>query len=394
MAIPLVLAIFSGLVSLIWLSRHLQISRELGRDSALNPDSPGVAGPPPCLSVIVAARDEERNIRQCVRGWLRQDYPDFELIIVNDRSSDATAELAAQEAGSDRRFTLLNVEELPEGWCGKNHAMHMGVQAAVGRWLLFSDADVRQLSDRTLAVAVGHATDTDADLLTMLPNLAMESFWECVVQPACSGIMMVWFHPDKVNDPANPNAYANGAFMLFRRQAYDAVGGHEAVKGVICEDLALARRTKAAGKRLRVIRNRELYDVRMYSSFRQIWRGWTRILHGSFHTARRFIIAMLLILLVSLSPYAVAAVGLAMTAAGAQWPWWWLAAGATGAAAAALQLSAIWRFYPMTGARRSLFWTFPLGGILALGIIATAFTKLRKGATIAWRGHHYASKGS
>ncbi len=393
LAIILIVLTAGGL--LVWSSRHLMIARHRRESFSLSEACAPAGEVPerPLVSVVVAAKDEQDNIEACVRSMLRQDYPNFEMIVVNDRSTDRTAEIVEGIAAEDGRLRLINVRRLPEGWCGKNHAMHTGIADSRGEWLCMIDADCRQDSARTLWVALDYARQTGADLLSVLPNLEMHGFWENVVQPVCGGIMMIWFHPDKVNDPAKPHAYANGAFMLIRRSAYQRIGTHEAVKGEVNEDMHMAARVKAAGMKLRVVRNEGLYAVRMYSSLRGIVRGWSRIFFGTFGTLRRLSASLAVVLMVSLLPYAAAAFGLLASAAGAEPTWLFTLCGALGLATVAMQISVIFRFYRLIHARPALAWTYALGCLVSAAALLGAMTKLRRGATVTWRNTAY-SRGS
>lgn len=374
----------------VWASRHAMIRRERKRGFLLTERAPGAPQPAPRISVLVAAKDEEDCIEPCLRSLLAQDYGDFELIVCNDRSSDATPRIAERLAGEDGRLRLVNIEHLPPGWCGKNNAMQTGIALSDGEWICMTDADCRQLSTRTLSVAVRHALDSGADMLSVLPRLEMKTFWENVVQPVCSGVMMIWFSPDKVNDPARPNAYANGAFILIRRDAYQAVGTHEAVKDCLNEDMHMARLAKRRGLKLLVVRSSGLYVVRMYTSLRRIVRGWSRIFFGTFGTLKRLSISLAAILAMGLLPYGAAAAGLAGAAGGAQPAWAWWTLGGAALAACTLQLAAIWRFYRLIGARAGLFWTYPLGSAVAAWALVLSLTKLRRGASVVWKSTPYA----
>jgi cellulose synthase/poly-beta-1,6-N-acetylglucosamine synthase-like glycosyltransferase len=222
--------------------------------------------------------------------------------------------------------------------------------------------------------------------------LEMRGFWENVVQPVCGGVMMIWFQPDKVNDPARPNAYANGAFILMKRSAYQAVGAHAAVRDKLMEDMHLAARIKQAGLKLRVIRSASLYSVRMYTSLKQILRGWSRIFFGTFGTLPRLTISLAVLLLMGLLPYASAVAGLWAAAAGAG-PWW-MATGLVGAGTAAMQLSVIYRFYGIAGAKPTLAWTYPIGCCVVVVTLLMAMSKHRRGATVNWRNTRYAKSAS
>ena len=389
----IILIALSSLVLLVWISRHLLIWTERRRDSLLRADrADGVADLPP-VSIVVAAKDEEENIAACVRTMLEQDYPQLEMIVVNDRSEDRTAEIVEQIAAEDDRLRLVNIEHLPEGWCGKNHAMQNGTAQAQHEWICMIDADCRQLSRRSLAAAVAYALETRADLLSVLPNLEMKGFWENIVQPVCSGVMMIWFNPEKVNDPTRKHAYANGAFMLMRREAYEKIGRHEAVKDKVNEDMHMAAAVKAGGLKLRVIRNDGLYLVRMYTSLGEILRGWSRIFFGTFGTLRRLAISLAVLLFLGLLPYATALLGLIALAAGAGARGVAAASVLVGSAAAVMQLSVIFRFYRLINARASLAWTYPIGCAMGIIALARAIAQLRSGARLTWRNTTYTSAG-
>jgi len=387
-ALPLTLAILTSLVALIWFTRHLMIWREKRAGQILTVDSPGPPEAPPKVSVMVAAKDEADCIEPCVRTLLGQDYPNFEMVVCNDRSTDATADIVERVAAEDPRLRLVNITDLPDGWCGKNNAMQTGIATTDGEWICMTDADCRQLSSRTLSVAMQYAQDTGADLLSVLPRLEMKSFWENVVQPVCSGVMMIWFPPDKVNSPNYANAYANGAFILLHRQAYEAIGTHEAVKDRLNEDMHMARLVKEAGRKLRVIRSQDLYLVRMYTSFRQIIRGWSRIFYGTFGTLKRLTVSLLVMLVMGVLPYMTAGLGLAGVAAGGGLTWAWTWAAAAGLAASAMQLSVIWRFYRLIGARADLFWTYPIGCGVTLWTLVGSLRKLF-GGKVVWKSTGY-----
>ena len=387
--VAIVVAVFAGLTALVWASRHLMIWRESTQRRLLTPDCPGPPAVPPKISVMVAARNEADCIERCVRTMLDQDYPNFEMVVCNDRSTDETAEIVRRIAAEDDRLRLVNIEHLPDGWCGKNNAMQQGIATTDGRWICMIDADCHQASPRTLSAAIQYALDQQADLLSALPQLEMKSFWEYVIQPVCTGVMMIWFHPDKVNDPAKPNAYANGAFLLIRRDVYEAIGTHEAVKDCLNEDMHMARLVKESGRTLRVIRSEGLTFVRMYTSLKQIIRGWSRIFFGTFGILRRLLISLTVVLVMGLLPYVAAAVGLAMAANGAQpgWPWW--AMGLAGATAVVMQLTAIARYFKLVGAPVWLFWTYPMGSLITAYALILSLTKLRPGAKVVWKATSY-----
>jgi hypothetical protein len=278
---------------------------------------------------------------------------------------------------------------------GKNNAMREAVARATGEWLCFTDADCTLVSPRCLRIAMNYAIQQGADFLSVLPAHDAQSFWEAVVQPACSGIMMIWFNPMKVNDPAKKAAYANGAFMLMRRDCYEAIGGHEAVKAEFNEDMHMARLAKQAGRRLCVVSNDDLYTVRMYGSLRATWAGWSRIFYGCFGTLRRLALALAVVSVMSLLPWVTLVVSLVVVclastgpiAAPASGGWTWLAALSCGACIA--QVTVMLRFYALNHTPAVYGLLYPLGAAVGFGALVNAIRRLRHRATITWRGTTY-----
>ncbi|MCK5557685.1 MAG: glycosyltransferase, partial [Candidatus Hydrogenedentes bacterium] len=224
-------------------------------------DDPGPPNPAPKVSVIVAGKDEEDNIEACLRSLAEQDYPNFEIIVCDDRSADGTGAIIDRLAEGDKRIRAVHIDHLPDGWKGKNHALQQGSDLATGEYFFFTDADCRHISPRSLSVAMQLLLDRKAGLLSVLPTLEMKGFWENVVQPVCSGVMMIWFDPNRVNRPESSTANANGAFVLLPRDVYDKIGRHAAIKNILQEDLALAHLVKQKKLGLLVARSSGLYVV-------------------------------------------------------------------------------------------------------------------------------------
>jgi chlorobactene glucosyltransferase len=374
-------------IAFVWLRRHRDLNR--GRDEPVlsAQDVPPPDDPLPRLSVLVAAKDEEANIERCLNGLLAQQYPDFEIIVANDRSADRTGEIVDRLAAQHPHLKTVHITELAPGWSGKNHALHHAVQHATGEYFVFTDADCRFHDPTLLAAAVGYARREQIDFLSVLPQLEAWTFWERVVQPPAGAILIFWFPPQKVNDPRSPRAYANGAFMLMSRTAYERLGGHAAVRTALNEDMHFARRAKQLGVRLRVIRGGGMYSVRMYAGWRQIWNGWTRIFYCCFGTLPRLLASVLFLSVFSLLPTLSLLAALTLLI----WPEFrpWAAAVAAVAAVAVLaQQSVLWRFYALGGTRRAWALTWPLGAAACLGITLNAIAR-HFGARTHWRGTTY-----
>jgi chlorobactene glucosyltransferase len=242
----------------------------------------GRAGALPRVSVLVPARNEERAIAAGVGSLLALDYPDFEVIVVDDRSTDRTGEILETLRREHPRLTVLAGSDPPPGWLGKPHALFLASRVATGELLLFVDADVRY-HPRTLAEAVESLERMDADLLALLPRIEARGFWENVLMPYL--LVSFFFGPGFLAnwDRQRWLAVGGGAGNLIRRRVYDAVGGHEALRDSVVDDVHLAWRTKRAGHRTRVARADDRIAVRMYNGFGEVWEGFTKNIAYAFN---------------------------------------------------------------------------------------------------------------
>lgn len=278
--------------------RHLVCHHVIRRTTFLTPSSQRCSGTVPKVSIIVPAKDEAANIEYCLDALLSQDYPNYEVILVDDRSQDETAAIAERIARRDRRLRVLKIMNLTEGWTGKNHALHFAQRHAKGDWLLFVDADA-WLHPACLSVVLHDAEKHDAGLSSLLPRMEMRSFWERAVQPMAATMLMTLFPLPKANDRTRADGgFANGQFMLIRRTAYDAIGGHEAVKDKFVEDINIGRLIKKHELGLRVVVAPALASVRMYASLPQIMRGWSRIFYAAVNARPAILWAFVVMLFV------------------------------------------------------------------------------------------------
>jgi glycosyltransferase involved in cell wall biosynthesis len=223
------------------------------------------------VSIIVPARNEEACLGECLRSLVEQTGVDFEIMVVDDGSTDRTREIAEGFAG----VRVVDAGPLPAGWSGKNNALTAGVRQAKGEWLLFTDADTVHRPG-SLARALAEARGQKAALLSYSPEQEVHGFWERAVMPVIFAEMAGRYRPAEVSDPRSAVAAANGQYLLISREAYDAVGGHAAIAGDLLEDVALARAVKRSGRKIFFRYGRDAVRTRMYRSFGQLREGWTK----------------------------------------------------------------------------------------------------------------------
>jgi glycosyltransferase involved in cell wall biosynthesis len=232
-------------------------------------DSPGQLDP--IISIIVPARNEEVCLARCLDSLVTQSGVSFEIIVVDDESTDRTREIAESFPG----VRVIEAARLREGWTGKNNAVFTGASKARGSWLLFTDADTVHYPG-SLARALAEAQLHGASLLSYSPEQEVRSFWEKACMPVVFAELAATYRPCEVSDPASPAAAANGQYLLISREAYDAVGGHAAVAASLLEDVDLARAVKASGRKIYFRYGRDAVRTRMYRSLAQLREGWTK----------------------------------------------------------------------------------------------------------------------
>jgi glycosyltransferase involved in cell wall biosynthesis len=236
---------------------------------------------PICISgvvtAIVPARNEEAAIAGCVESLAVQKEI-AEVLVIDDQSSDSTAEIVRSLAAKYSNVRLLSAAELPAGWVGKNNAAWIGAGEAQGKWLLFTDADAVHAPD-SASKALSIAAENGAALVSFSPEQVMQTWYEKAVIPYVFTRLSRRFRFAEVNDPENSAAAANGQFILIRRDVYDAIGGHASIAGEVLEDVALASRVKAAGYRIWFGAGKGIVHVRMYRSFAAMWEGWKKNLY-------------------------------------------------------------------------------------------------------------------
>jgi chlorobactene glucosyltransferase len=266
----------------------------------------------PSVSVLVPARNEEENIRPCVLSLLAQDYPDFHVVVLDDESTDATWHELEELSKSDGKLRILRGQPLPEGWLGKAWACQQLAANAEGELLLFTDADT-QHKPQALREAVAALQSEKADLLSALPREKAATWAEKLVLPILPWSILCFLPLALAHRLRTPSlSAACGQFMLFRREAYAAIGGHEAVRENAVDDIGLGREIKAHGRKLRLVDGGRLVDCRMYRGFGEIWEGFSKNLFAAFeYRGPLFLFVWLWLGVVFLEPPIVIALGIA-----------------------------------------------------------------------------------
>ena len=335
----------------------------------------------PFVSVCIPARNEERDIRACVESLLNQDYPEYEVIVVDDNSTDRTPEIVYSMKAQYSNLLFIPGERLAPGWLGKPHALHQAYKNTHGKYLLFTDADL-VYRPHALRSAMRVMMEKDLDLLTLMPEALFGSFWERTIQPVVFGFIAALTRFRKINSADHKSAMGFGAFLLFKKESYQRIGGHLSVRTEVLEDVMLAKNAKRSGLSMMVADGKKLFSIRMYHSLEEIWEGWRKNLFLAMKGSviRTFYyIGMILCFL--LTPYLVVIGNLWV---GSGWMW-------TGVSLFGLLLTLI------TGAalchqlnleKRTVF-LFPLGALMMSAIMLNSMAQIVFLGHVEWRGRTY-----
>jgi chlorobactene glucosyltransferase len=238
---------------------------------------PSGTGSDPLVSIVVPARNEARNIARCLQSLMATNWPNVEIFVVDDHSSDGTGEIARRVARDDPRVHVLDAPPLPAGWFGKQWACHTAVARAHGDYLLFTDADTAHHPD-ALPLALGAMDARGADLLSVAGRQELGGFWERLLMPQMFVFILARYGNTETmsRSPRPVDKIANGQFFLVKRAFYMKAGGHDAVRGSVAEDLRLAQEVCRAGGRVHFVDGRDHLRTWMYSGLAEVWRGWSK----------------------------------------------------------------------------------------------------------------------
>ncbi len=372
--LDILLLLYAFVVALVILSSFVLVAGfpRLGR---------GTLEEPPLVSIVLPVRNQERTVESCVESLVASRYPRKEVIVVDGGSEDRTSEILK---GFGDSITLLEEPPLPQGWVGKNWACHHGYRAAKGDFLLFTDGDTLHHPE-LLEEAVRHLIEEDLHLVTLSSRLRVGTFWERTIQPLMIFLIGLVHRGRWVNRPDKRFAVGNGQFLLFQREAYEDLGGHASVKARVDEDYRLAQRAKDGGYRMRLVDGRRGLEVRMYTSLREIWEGWSKNAFAgmdfSLYKILRSTVGLLLLLVL---PYILLG--------------WGLLGLATGHYGLLLPVSAvlcilIWArlgsAHSLLGGKAHYALLTPVGALAIAAVLLNSAYRYRRRGGVEWKGRLY-----
>ena len=323
--------------------------------------------PLPPVSVVIPARNEERNLEQALQSVLALDYPDLEIIVVNDRSTDDTGAILEKMAERDTRLAVVTIDDLPTGWIGKPHALHVGAQQARGEFILFTDADI-VFHPLAFQKAMAHVQAHQFDHVTLIPQSAMPGFFLKAFSATFGMFMFIIFKPWQARNPQSRRYMGIGAFNLIRTSAYRAMGGHEPVALRPDDDLKFGKLVKDDGYRQDVLNGRGMVTVEWYRSVAELIDGLMKnMFAGMEYRVSSVVAATLAALLIHI------------------WPWIgvWVTGGWPQAGYAVTIVMMIISFGVTMGPFGVKFWQ---GLLLPLTIGLLVYIQCRAMALALWRG--------
>ena len=266
---------FFGLIAFFWVFHGVRVAYGALRLPRIKDCTPARDAECPSVSLIFAARDEEEKLPAALATLAALDYPNLEIVAVDDRSEDSTGIILEEYARNHEQIRVVNVKELPAGWLGKTHALQKAYEASTGEWLLFTDADVRFAPD-VLRRAVSLAQERALDHLTLFGDVEMHGFWETTLLTFFGMAFHLATDPYRVNN-TNSWAYVGvGAFQLLRRSAYEAIGTHRRLAMEVVDDMKLGKMVKQGGFRSSVGLAQQAVSIRWHAGLTNLVRGVTK----------------------------------------------------------------------------------------------------------------------
>jgi chlorobactene glucosyltransferase len=385
-----------GAVCNVWAALLFAQRQARRRGVMLVPETPPGAGPNAeprpdagdSVCIIIPARNEADTIAASLTSVLTQDYPRLSAVVIDDRSTDGTGDAARKIAAADPRLRVQTIDTLPPGWLGKSHALWTATRGLNVDWLLFIDADCT-LFPGAVRTAIVETHRRNVTILSLWPRHLAGSFWEQMLIPLCAAVMALWFGRANNAGTSSRCAFANGQFILIRRDAYERIGGHRAVRRALIEDVPLAEHAARKGLRCWTAGGRDLVGVRMYKDFAGIADGWSRIFVGALRSRAKLLLSIAWLLVGSLLPFVAGPYLLyEMSAASRIEPLLW-AASATCLTHLLLIYIVSFRFWVLGHCDRRYLLLYPLSVVVVVALLLRATWWLSIKRIVGWRTTYY-----
>ncbi|MDT4965696.1 MAG: hypothetical protein QOJ64_433 [Acidobacteriota bacterium] len=378
-----------------WALLALITLHRLRRQQRLGPAPRTKEAPLPAqlVSILVPARNEEgRVLSQAIRSMLAQDYRPFEVIAVNDRSTDATGAILRAIAKAEDKLIVVDGTETPAGWLGKPHALQQALDVARGEWVLATDADMI-FHEAALRTTMEFAIAGSYDAVTLVPRIETRTFWERLFAPIFGWFMAIGMPIERINNPRRRDAVAVGGFFLIHREELARVGDYHAVKAEVAEDMRMAQLLKQSGSRLRIEYAPDLASTRMYDGFAEIWEGFTKnFFAGMQFSLLKTIASTIAVLFCMIAPLVVAIVSAIAWTSGSQGRWLDLLL-----ATATIWLMQVLTFSAVNSyAEVPIFYslTVSLGFLLFVAILINSTFRIASGRGVVWKGRKIYDRAS
>lgn len=342
----------------------------------------------PKVSVILPARNEEEFIGKCLDSLIEQDYTNYEIIVVDDSSDDATGKIISEYAKKNSKIIPVSAQIKPDGWMGKNWACMEGYKKTTGELLLFTDADTKH-SQNVISLAVSHLLSFNLDALSAIPKMRTMDFWTRITLPMISTFLHTRFSAVRVNDPSKKTAYFFGSFFIIKQKTYKEVGMHEGVKHEIIEDGALGKKVKELGHKMKMTRGDHLIEAVWARDKSTLWNALKRLMIPLYLQNGKIAIgiffAVLFLLFMPFPILAYSTLGIFETTS------FLILFAASFVASIMIYIGAIIEVKKLLQLRLIDALFAPLGSlIVVLGFLGGLFQA--KNSTVSWRGRKYSMK--
>ena len=342
----------------------------------------------PKVSIILPARNEQDFIGKCLDSLISQDYPNYEVIAIDDSSDDSTGMIISDYAKKDSRVIHVSAGPKPEGWMGKNWACMEGYKKATGELLLFTDADTK-FANNVITLAVSHLESLGLDALTVIPKMICLDVWTKITLPVISTFLHTRFSAIRVNDPTKKTGYFFGSFFIIRKSTYDSVGTHEGVKHEIIEDGALGKKVKEGGFKMKMVRGDHLIDAVWARDWSTLWNALKRLMIPLFLQDGKIAVGIFFaVLFLLFMPYVFLAYSIPF-ASGSQS---FSAVLVSSAVSSGLLFSACVVDARALQIRMTHAICAPLGSLVVVCGFLAGLVHAKKSSAVSWRGRTYSMK--